>query len=36
MIGFITLYNVEGQYFARNTAVRRPIGTPIIIAPAVT
>ena len=36
IIGLINLYNFLGQYFARNTAVKSPIGTPIIIAPAVT
>ena len=34
--GFIILYNHLGQNFDINTAVKIPIGTPIIIAPIVT
>ena len=34
--GFITLYKLSGQNFARYIAVRSPIGTPMISAPAVT
>ena len=33
--GFIILYSFSGQNLARYTAVRIPIGTPIITAPAV-